>query len=56
MTRAKQKLYLTYSRKRLFFGQRTTNIVSRFILELPEITISRNLHILSSSEDVPEFL
>ena len=56
MTRARQKLFLTYSRKRLFFGQRTTNVVSRFILELPEKTISRNLHILSTDSDVPEFL
>ena len=56
MTRARQKLFLTYSRKRLFFGQRTTNVVSRFILELPEIIISRNLHILGESSDVPEFL
>jgi DNA helicase-2/ATP-dependent DNA helicase PcrA len=39
MTRAREKLFLTYSRKRLFFGQKTTNIVSRFILELPEGTL-----------------
>jgi len=30
MTRAKEKLFLTYARRRLFFGQRTTNVVSRF--------------------------
>lgn len=36
MTRARQRLYLTYARKRLFFGQRTSNTVSRFITELPE--------------------
>src|SRR3989344_2870002 len=28
ITRAKKKLFLTYSRKRLFFGQKTMNIVS----------------------------
>jgi superfamily I DNA/RNA helicase len=44
MTRAKDKLFLTYARKRLFFGQRTMNIVSRFILELPEGTLQRSLH------------
>jgi len=44
MTRAKEKLFLSYARKRLFFGQRTMNIVSRFILELPEGTLQRNLH------------
>ena len=44
MTRAKQKLYLTYARRRLFFGQRTSNMISRFILELPENVISQNLN------------
>ncbi len=41
MTRAKEKLYLTYARRRLFFGQRNTNTVSRFVLELPEHLISQ---------------
>ncbi len=36
MTRAKEKLFLTYARRRLFFGQRTMNTISRFVLELPE--------------------
>lgn len=36
MTRAREKLFLTYARKRLFFGQRTSNTISRFIMELPE--------------------
>lgn len=36
MTRAKEKLFLTHARRRLFFGQRTMNTVSRFVLELPE--------------------
>lgn len=55
MTRAKQKLFLTFAKRRLFFGQRTSSIVSRFILELPEEVISQNLHILNK-DDVPEFL
>jgi len=42
VTRAKEKLFLTYARQRLFFGQRTSNIVSRFILDLPENVIERN--------------
>jgi len=46
MTRAKKRLFLTYSRKRLFFGLRTSNIVSRFILELPEKVLSKNLSVL----------
>ena len=54
MTRAKEKLFLTYSRKRLFFGQKTTNIVSRFILELPEETLERSLNKMES--DVPDYL
>lgn len=54
MTRAKDKLFLTYSRKRLFFGQKTSNIVSRFILELPEITLQRNLNEITN--DIPEYL
>ncbi len=54
MTRAKEKLFLTYSRKRLFFGQKTTNIVSRFILELPEQTLEKNLNDMQS--DIPEYL
>jgi DNA helicase-2/ATP-dependent DNA helicase PcrA len=54
MTRAREKLFLTYSRKRLFFGQKTTNIVSRFILELPEGILERNLNRMEN--DVPDYL
>jgi DNA helicase-2/ATP-dependent DNA helicase PcrA len=54
MTRAKDKLFLTYSRKRLFFGQKTTNIVSRFILELPEQTLEKSLNNMHA--EVPEYL
>jgi DNA helicase-2/ATP-dependent DNA helicase PcrA len=54
MTRAREKLFLTYSRKRLFFGQKTTNIVSRFILELPEGTLEHSLNKMQS--DVPDYL
>jgi len=42
MTRAKTRLFLTYARRRLFFGQRTTNTVSRFVLELPEHVIAQD--------------
>jgi len=41
ITRAKQKLFLTYARRRLFFGQRSSNTVSRFVLDLPENLISQ---------------
>ncbi len=40
MTRAKRNLHLTYARQRLFFGSRNSNVVSRFISEIPERSIS----------------
>ena len=54
MTRAKERLFLTYSRKRLFFGQKTTNIISRFLLELPEGILEKGLRKLTI--DVPDYL
>jgi DNA helicase II / ATP-dependent DNA helicase PcrA len=36
ITRAKKILYLTYAGKRLYFGQRTSNPPSRFIVDIPE--------------------
>lgn len=36
ITRAKEKLYLTYASQRLYFGQRNSNDVSRFIMEIPD--------------------
>lgn len=36
ITRAKRKLYLSYARRRLFFGLRNNNMVSRFVGEIPE--------------------
>ncbi|MDE2025763.1 MAG: ATP-binding domain-containing protein, partial [Patescibacteria group bacterium] len=44
MTRAKEKLFLTYAQKRLFFGQRSSGIISRFLLELPEKVLQKNMH------------
>lgn len=41
MTRAKEKLYLSYARRRLFFGQRTTTTISRFLMELPENVLQK---------------
>jgi len=46
MTRAKVRLFLSYARKRIFFGQRTSNTVSRFILELPENVIENNINLI----------
>ncbi|MEJ2347884.1 MAG: 3'-5' exonuclease [Patescibacteria group bacterium] len=36
MTRAKELLYLTYANRRLYFGQKTSNPPSRFIIDIPE--------------------
>jgi len=44
MTRAQERLYLIYARRRIFFGQRTQNIVSRFIGELPKEGVSSNIN------------
>lgn len=42
ITRAKQKLYLSYTRQRLYFGTRTNNLVSRFLSDIPQNLISTN--------------
>ncbi len=36
MTRAMKILYLTFANKRIYFGQRTSNPPSRFIVDIPE--------------------
>lgn len=56
MTRAKEKLHLTYAKRRLFFGQRTANTVSRFVLELPEHVISQKLGSIKINLDMNEDL
>lgn len=40
ITRAMEKLYLTYTEQRLYFGQRNSNEVSRFLLDLPREIIT----------------
>lgn len=42
MTRAKERLFLTHARRRLFFGQKAMNTLSRFLIELPEEVIKAN--------------
>lgn len=39
ITRAKDKLYLIYTRSRLYFGSRSNNLVSRFLASIPESLI-----------------
>lgn len=43
ITRAKKYLYLTYANRRLFFGTRSQNLVSRFISEIPENLFDRQV-------------
>ena len=40
MTRAKTSLFLSFAKRRLYFGQRTKNLISRFVTELPEHLIA----------------
>lgn len=51
MTRARDKLFLTYARQRLYFGQRNSNTISRFLLELPKDTIGRAFESIINGED-----
>jgi len=51
MTRAKERLFLSYAKKRIFFGQRVSNVISRFILELPEDIMEKNIHLVQESQD-----
>ena len=43
LTRAKEKLYLTYANRRLFFGTRTQNMISRFIADIPQQIMDLNI-------------
>lgn len=49
MTRAKELLYLSFAARRLYFGQRTSNPPSRFIIDIPEdlLEASENLDLSS---------
>lgn len=41
ITRAKDRIFLTYARRRLYFGNRTINPISRFIEDIPEELLLR---------------
>lgn len=43
ITRAKERLYLSFANRRLFFGTRTQNQVSRFIADIPETLLEYNV-------------
>ena len=53
ITRAMEKLYLTYANRRLFFGTRTQNMVSRFLSDIPQHAIDLNVSV-SSDRGYPE--
>ena len=36
MTRAKKRLFVSFTRRRLYFGQHLTNPISRFITDIPQ--------------------
>ncbi|MBI2086485.1 UvrD-helicase domain-containing protein [Candidatus Daviesbacteria bacterium] len=42
ITRAKNKLFLTYTRQRLYFGTRSNNLISRFLSDIPQALILSN--------------
>jgi len=50
ITRAKEKLYLTYTRQRLYFGTRSNNLVSRFLSDIPQDLISSNANFKDSDQ------
>ena len=57
MTRAKEKLFMTYARRRLYFGQKNSATISRFVTEMPKdvITHSESFGDYYDS-DTPDFL
>ncbi len=50
ITRAKEKLFLTYTRQRLYFGTRSHNLVSRFLGDIPQDLIQGNTNFKDSDE------
>lgn len=52
ITRAKDRLYLTYTRQRLIYGSRSNNLVSRFIIDIPEHLVESN----TTYQDQDQFL
>ena len=48
ITRAKESLYLTYANKRTIYGETSSNVISRFIIDIPE-------HLLDGKVEVRDF-
>ncbi|KKR76776.1 MAG: protein PcrA [Candidatus Levybacteria bacterium GW2011_GWA2_40_8] len=54
ITRAKQRLFLTYARKRLFQVLSSSNTISRFVMDLPRELLVRNVY--NTDDNAPEYL
>ncbi|HVZ12772.1 MAG TPA: UvrD-helicase domain-containing protein [Patescibacteria group bacterium] len=50
VTRAREKLFLTFAKRRLFFGQSVSNSISRFIYELPQEVLKKNFVVKQDDE------
>jgi len=50
ITRARERLYITYAGKRMIFGSYTDSLPSRFLDELPEDLLHKIVRIVPSSE------
>ncbi len=51
ITRAKDALFLIYAKTRLYFGQRSNNLVSRFLVSIPESLLNKRIEINKSFEE-----
>lgn len=54
ITRAKERLFFTFAKRRLLFGKYQTNTISRFVFELPQEVLDNNRGKLE--EEPPDFL
>ncbi len=50
ITRAKERLYLTHTRQRLFFGTRSNNLVSRFISDIPQELVQSQMNYINPDQ------
>jgi len=50
ITRAKDQLYMTYTRSRLYFGSRSNNLVSRFLTIIPDHLVESREKFIESDE------
>ncbi len=53
VTRAKEKVYITHTKSRLYFGNVQSNIISRFVLEIPETLLDLKFSDINSLRQRP---